>query len=58
MCSSAAGGGPGKNYPAAEFLKTHADTPDDAAITQASNFLDDMRRAGKLDLELNYPGVK
>lgn len=54
----AAGGGPGKNYPAAEFLKTHADTPDDAAITQASNFLDDMRRAGKLDLELNYPGVK
>ena len=43
--------------PDPEFLKSHGDSTDHAAVTQASNFLDDMRRAGKFDLELNHPGI-
>jgi len=53
----ATGGGPDKNYPVKEFLKTHADSTDASVLDQAGRFLDDMRRVGKLDLELNHPGI-
>ena len=53
----ATGGGPDKNYPLKDFLKTHADSADASVLAQAGRFLDDMRRAGNLDLELNYPGT-
>ncbi|MBR4901771.1 MAG: right-handed parallel beta-helix repeat-containing protein [Victivallales bacterium] len=57
-CFLATGGSPAKTETVEHFFHTHADASVDEIRAQIQATLEDFRRVGLLDLQLNHPGLK